>query len=371
MKRIYGVLLMMLLSIFVSGYSYDIEVTVDDNREVTLKEKVSIPEEEFNYVICGDVNAYMCDKSSQKVHNKLEEIFSKNKNLDKVKYDFNIKYNNGDSEASYTCVYKLGDIESNVGGQKDAIYLYDLDFKYKLFTVSGSYYYFNGRYDPKDHKDVYTTVTLNLPVKSSALADDIKNNGKTLVWKFDSMKDMSASFKLESKVKDNSDADFKKIQFGQTIVFGGGIVLIFIVFIVFINISKKAKKEEIQQIQDNTLNKFEENEIFNSNANFTRPIEKNEAPINVMTEEEIKNHEDVISNKFLDTSFASDVVEEPAKEVKEENKLEKLPIEDEFVEIEEEKNEENSVQNDTYDSNASSLAFGSAPIGDKNINEIK
>jgi primase-polymerase (primpol)-like protein len=93
-----------------------------------------------------------------------------------------------------------------------------------------------------------------------------------------------------------------------------------------------------------------------------------------MTEEEIKNHEDKISNKFLDDSFADSnaVSDEEKIPIVTEKNEEPIIVESTTIEENDIPEFEDSSSSELVDnSNMSSVAFGGAPIEDKNINEIK
>ena len=383
MKKIINVIFLILLTTFVSGYKYDVEITVDENDNVSMTETATFENQNDLFVIAcpvGDVDE--CSFSEPIIKsNILSFIGEKNKNLDKIKYNTEVNFTNETYPISYTVKYELGDIDDNTGSSIHTFNLYEMDFDDKLFSAEGLTYKLNFKFKTVDPSFTNGTVTLNIPTEFSRQNGDV-NLAKSTSWSLKNDRKFNAEFKLNSSIENAGEEEFNRIANNKTYFIIGGIVACFLVIIFFVNIFKKCKKEEIKQAQENHVDKFEINDVFNSNANTPLPTaEVVQNPVNVMTEEEIKNHEDIISNKFLDSSFAGTTVEEmsgePPKmpepapvvgEIKEEE-----PRETEvFEELDNDVDLVNEKREDSYDnSNMSSLAFGGTPLDNKNINEIK
>ena len=362
MKKIICVVTLLVLSIFVSGYTFDVEMTINEDRTVELKKELVVTDEEIKSR-CRSNSCELGDQEYYEIKNSLSFNDSNYKNME------NYSTNTEGNKTVVIITYR--DLDDCVGPAHEKLGLFTSNYKYEIFKMSGTKYVSNLTNNSVEGL-TEGTFTLNIPYELES-SNATTHNNKTYTWDLTSEKNIKFEFKTEIEAAGKDE--FNKIKMNQTIMIGGGIVASLIVIILFINIIKKSRKEENQKaIENSSVDKFEQNDIFNANANLVKPVETIENPVNVMTEEEIKNHEDIISNKFLDESFADPnaAPEEDKIPIVTEKKEEPEPVIETVVEEENIPEFDNSSTPEPIDnSNMSSVAFGGTPIEDKNINEIK
>ena len=362
MKKIINVISLLILSVFVSGYTFNVEMTINEDRSVEFKKELIITDEEIKSK-CVSNTCTQGDPEYTEIKNKLSFNDSNYQNID----TYNISTEN--DKTIVTINYK--DLDDCVGPAYDKLGIFKSNYKYELLKMSGSKYVSNLSNNVIDGL-TEGTFKLKVPYELENI-NGKKVDDKTYTW--DLTKDKNIKFEFKTEIESTGKEEYNKIKMNQTIMIGGGIVVALIVIILFINIIRKSTKEDIKkEIENSSVDKFEQNDIFNANANLVKPVESIENPINVMTEDEIKNHEDKISNKFLDDSFADPnaVSDEEKLPIVTEKKEEPIAVESTTIEEDDIPEFEDSSSNELVDnSNMSSVAFGGAPIEDKNINEIK
>ena len=374
MKRVLNVVFILILTIFVSGYKYDIEVEVKDNKNVNMKETMEFSKTDLNTLICS--NSEECELTEDLVKQSIKSFYyNKNKNTGLVDNDFNITFDQATSTANYSSIYKFNDIDDMVGSINETFNLYNMDFAHKLFTVNGKKYSFNTKYKSDINADA--TLKLILPVEGeNSNADEKSADNKTFKWNLRDNMDFDIKFELAVPVDTSIDDDYKKVHLSKYVFIGLAALVALIAILSFVNIIKNEKKNEAKRIKEQSEEsaKFAVNDVFNANANNSVPISMtNEFLQNPADLEKPENHQDVISNKFLDESFAGPTIEEPPKTMESEA-VQPAPT-PEVQPSEPVISNENiaSVEptNNSNQSDMSSVAFGGAPVGDKNINEIK
>ena len=372
MKRVINVLCILILTIFVSGYKYDLEVSVKEDKRVKILEEMEFNQSELNSLVCFTPDA--CDLNEDNVKSGVTSFYTKkNKNTTKVDGKFEIKYNQETSSAKYTATYLFNDIDDIVGSINDTFNLYNMDFSHKIFTINGRNYSFNTKY--KSDVNAASKLTLILPVRGEqSNADEKSEDGKTLTWNLKDNKKLEVKFELASNVELVGGDQYNRIENNKFITIGIGVVAGIVALIVLLNIFKRLKKTPVQQ-NDVENQKFDVNSVFNSNANITTPVSLANQEQSIQLEKN-ENHHDVISNKFLDDSFAEDITSVDESNV---SSPVSSPVVDEQVQelidvhqTEETTEIEEQSTPTVVDNNPdmSSVAFGGTPIEDKNINEI-
>ena len=369
MKKILSVVFILLLSVFVSGYKLETTLTINDDKSAKYVKTLEASEEEITSKC-----SIPCEKGDQEYVTIQQTLFANTdvNHKDLINYNVNSSTTNG---LLKTFTRNINHIDDLAGTSKSNFDLYSSDYRINMLKLSGMNYVSNIYLNDNDNeiKSGKFILDTSFEVRNSNYTN---REGNKYIWDLSSPRRIQ--FEIVPPTETTVSSDFKSVEITKTITLIGGVAVGLVVLIIFINIIRKSAPKEVQeQIEDNSLNKFAVNDVFNSNANMAKPIEGYEVTQNVMTQEEIKNHEDVISNKFLDDSFAGTTVEEMADEAAREEQINSsasAPIIEENVvknepsipEIEEEKPTE-TVEN----SNMSSVAFGGTPIDNKNINEIK
>ena len=370
MKRVINIMCLLVLTLFVSGYTYNVEMTISDNNSIVIKKDITKTEEDVKK-LCPNQT---CEVGSMEYFDAYNKTKFKDENYDSiVNYELEDNEENGVSKTKI--VATMGDIDDNVGPAQKKFNLINTNFKTNLLKMDGLTYVSNIEFNPLEG---FTEGTFELIVptplfNSNATTKDDAN--KTYTWDLTKVKSIEFEYKT-SNIEVAGEKEYNIIEMNKYLTIGAGVVGGIIVLILILNIFKKIKKEPIQ---DNTEenNKFAVNDVFNSNANITTPVSNaNEIAQQPITLEQPENHQDIISNKFLDASFAGnatpEVTPEPTPVVSSESSdtldgsIDVIPIEDSVdLSATTRKDDNNTI------SDMSSVAFGGTPIDDKNINEIK
>jgi len=352
------------MSFFVSGYTFNVDMKIDQDNNVTFSKSIKMEKDEIVKNICGD---QLCDYSEDDVRS----LANKYTFLDKYDKSTDLKEKTDITTSSIFIQYdyKLNKIDDHVGPGYNQFDIYNTDFSYDMFTIDGFNYKSNFEYKEKE-QITDGTFKLSVPNKLDSENSTSKDNNN-YEWDLILSPNISFVYKTTGNKEITGDKDYGKIKQDKFIFIGIGVVAGILVILFFVNILKKDKtlaapepKEEPKTIYNS--------ELFNENASNTKPVDKTEETNTFVPLDESK-HEDVISNKFMDTSFIgsvqdNNIVDTSTEEAKNDNIVEEKSEEESKIEENQEIKPE--VKNSEIQ-DVSSLAFGGTPIEDKNVNEIK
>ena len=373
MKRVVLVLSLFVMSLFVSGYTFEADLTIDSNNKGTLTKKIVMTKEDINRIVCP--GAEECNEPDDYVKAQMVNYI----NLDNItkKVAFKDKSTITSDKVEFIYEYDLGDIDDHVGPAYDKLSIFSSNFSLDFFSINGLNYKSNLEYKEQDYPNVQSaTFILKVPNRldsSNATVKDDKSHVYT--WDLISQPSIDFVYKANANSEVAGDKEYGKIKLNKTMFIALGVVGGLVVILAFVNIIKKDKGQQKQVTQPENQPVFNQ-EIFNERATISKPSdmpEENDAFVPL----DASQHEDVISNKFLDDSFAGGYVpkeEKPIETPVEEPKAEPLENND-IMPVEEHEEVLGEVQEETPEepiqSDMSSVAFGGTPIDDKNINEIK
>jgi hypothetical protein len=374
MKRVANILCLLVLTIFVSGYTYDIEMTISNDNKIRMDKTYTKTNE--------DVTKYCenpaCEYGSEEYYQAYQKVNFKESNQTLVEYSEEGSENEGNT--SVKILVNFGDIDDHVGTVYNRLNLISTDYKDLLFKMSGTTYVsnmeFKGPEGLTSGKFVLHTPSPLLTSNATEKNDD--NN--TYTWDLTKETKIDFEYKSAKAVVESDESIYKKLNANKYIMIGLGVVVSIVVIIVFINMIKKDRKVEEEKAQATVEEnaKFEVNNIFNSNANVSAPVSITQEPVQSPIElEQPENHQDVISNKFLDDSFAgTPTIEEPSAPETPVQPIDSTPVETEVLpDVQPESQSDVQPVEETLEAPAqpdmTSVAFGGTPIDNKNINEIK
>lgn len=378
MKRVVLVLSLLMMSLFVSGYTFEAEMTIKDDNKVSFKKTFTFAQDEVKAKACGENSDCILD--DQTVRSGLVDFMSLDKTNAKVAAE-NVSVQNSD-KITITYNYDLGDIDDYVGPGYDKFDLYSSNFSFNLFKINGYDYKSNIFFEKEDPSITSAKFKLIVPKKLDNTTGKLTNkDNNTYEWDLNITPETEFIYKANANKEVTGDKDYGKIKVNKYMMIAAGVIGGLIVILAFVNIIKKDKSLQQTEVVQEEKPVFN-SEIFNERASVSKPSEmvNNEDTFVPLDESQ---HEDVISHTFLDASFAGDrtpevqePVEEPSAEpvVLSENKIDEAPAEEKPVEetpVEEEPNNDDNSHDEPIQNDMSSLAFGGTPIDDKNINEIK
>ena len=381
MKRVVLVLSLLVMSIFVSGYTYNVDMTITDDSKLYMNKTFKMEKAEITKAVCGPIEE--CEYDEFKVREAVSKYVNSDVTSEGVKKEDKVNITADTVEISYK--YNLGDLDDYVGAGKEQFDLIYSNFNRDLFTIDGLKYKSNISFAIEDEM-TSGTFTLKLPGKATSSNSQSKDdNTHTYKWNLKESPVISFVYKVDANKEIEGDKEYGKIKFNKYMFIGIGVVIGLIVILSFVNIIKKDKEKEVATVetpQENTT--VYNSEVFNERAAVTKPSDIAEGEDTFQRFDE-SQHEDKISNKFMDDSFAGtttveemSVPEEPkAEKVEEPMVISDSKIEEPKVESVFENEEANTNKNEEEPSSPpigndmSSVAFGGAPIDDKNINEIE
>ena len=381
MKRVVLVICLLLMSVYVTGYTYEVEMKITDDNKVILKKTFEMNKEETTKLICGDSQ---CEYGETEIRNAISPYVNSDITDENTKMLEEISLNDNSVKVYHS--YELGDIDDHVGPGHDKFDLLHSNFNYDLFTINGLNYKSNIIFTVEEGL-VLGTFKVDLPYKmDSCNATKKDDKTHTYEWDLTSTNNINFIYKSSANTEIAGDKEYGKIKFNKYMFIALGVVGGLVVILAFVNIIKK-DKNHTKQVESPVNTPVFNNEIFNERAAVSKPSDVTSDVDTFVPLDETK-HEDKISNKFLDDSFADSapqeeqpseavtisdqVIKTPIVEEKptEEKPMEEPKIEEEIieesVEVVEEEQPSEPIQNDM-----SALAFGGTPIEDKNINEIK
>lgn len=372
MKRVVLVLSLLVMSLFVSGYTFESNLTIDSDNKGTLTKKYIMTKEDINRIVCD--GAPECHESEDVIKSKMSNYY----NLDKLSKKITLKDNSTITADKVELVfdYFLGDIDDHVGPAYDKLNIYSSDFTYDYFSINGLSYNSNiGYSNPEPGLVQNATFTLRTPNKlDSSNASEKDDSSHIYIWDLIANPDIRFVYKAEANKEVAGGSEYGKIKFNNTMFIALGVVGGLVVILAFVNIIKKDANKPKQVIHKEDEPEFNQ-EIFNERAVVNKPSDMTYG-VDTFEPLDASQHEDVISNKFLDDSFAGGYVPKdivPA-EPKEEPKAEPIETND-IMPAEEHEETLGEVKEEEHDepitNDMSSVAFGGTPIDDKNINEIK
>ena len=124
------VLSLLMMSLFVSGYTFEAEMTIKDDNKVSFKKTFTFAQDEVKAKVCGDNSD--CNLDDQAVRSGLVDFMSLDKTNAKVAAE-NVSVQNSD-KITITYNYDLGDIDDYVGPGYDKFDLYSSKFSLKKKT---------------------------------------------------------------------------------------------------------------------------------------------------------------------------------------------------------------------------------------------